>query len=100
MRLQSRVKEEPEINLTSLIDVVFLLLIFFMVSSQFVKHDRSVELPLGGEGVKAAELLPETIELVVIAFAGALGLAQCLDKAIIAKAIQFACDRFQADVSH
>jgi len=33
--------------MTPLIDVVFQLLIFLMVSSQFVKPDREVELPAG-----------------------------------------------------
>jgi biopolymer transport protein ExbD len=33
--MQPRPNEDPEINLTSLIDVVFLLLIFFMVSTTF-----------------------------------------------------------------
>lgn len=46
MRLQRRRAEEPEINLTSLIDVVFLLLIFFMVASTFERETQlSVELP-------------------------------------------------------
>ena len=35
------------IDLTPLIDVVFQLLIFLMVSSQFIKPDRQVELPAG-----------------------------------------------------
>jgi biopolymer transport protein ExbD len=38
MKLQSRSREEPEINLTSLIDVVLLLLVFFMVSTSFVRE--------------------------------------------------------------
>ena len=38
MNLQSRSKEEPEVNLTSLIDVVLLLLVFFMVSTSFVRE--------------------------------------------------------------
>lgn len=38
--------EEPEINLTPLIDVVFLLLIFFMVTTTFEKDSKiKVELP-------------------------------------------------------
>ena len=37
MKLNLRAKTEPEVNLTSLIDVVLLLLIFFMVSTSFVK---------------------------------------------------------------
>ncbi|MCK9532959.1 MAG: biopolymer transporter ExbD [Gammaproteobacteria bacterium] len=46
MRLQRRRADEPEINLTSLIDVVFLLLIFFMVASTFERETQlSVELP-------------------------------------------------------
>ena len=46
MNLKPRVKEDPEINLTSLIDVVFLLLIFFMVSTTFVTSPGiEVDLP-------------------------------------------------------
>jgi biopolymer transport protein ExbD len=46
MNFQSRSKEEPEINLTSLIDVVLLLLVFFMVSTSFVREaEISIRLP-------------------------------------------------------
>ena len=46
MRLQSRQGEEPEINITSLIDVVFLLLIFFMVSTTFERQAAlKIDLP-------------------------------------------------------
>jgi biopolymer transport protein ExbD len=46
MRLSPRRREDPELNLTSLIDVVLLLVIFFMVSSTFVEEGRlHVELP-------------------------------------------------------
>ncbi len=39
-------RDSPEINLTPLIDVVFLLLIFFMVSTTFERRSElSVELP-------------------------------------------------------
>jgi biopolymer transport protein ExbD len=38
MKLQRRSREEPEVNLTSLIDVVLLLLVFFMVSTSFVRE--------------------------------------------------------------
>lgn len=38
--------EEPQLNLTPLIDVVFLLLIFFMVSTTFDKQaELSIDLP-------------------------------------------------------
>ncbi|MGB5209828.1 MAG: biopolymer transporter ExbD [Gammaproteobacteria bacterium] len=38
MNLRPNVPEEPEVNLTSLIDVVLLLLIFFMVTTSFVRE--------------------------------------------------------------
>jgi len=46
MKLSLRPRAEPEVNMTSLIDVVFLLLIFFMVSTSFVKQSQiSIRLP-------------------------------------------------------
>jgi biopolymer transport protein ExbD len=47
MNLRSRSQDdEPEMNLTSLIDVVLLLLIFFMVSTTFVEEARiRIQLP-------------------------------------------------------
>ena len=46
MILRHSRKKEPDLNLTPLIDVVFLLLIFFMVSTTFEKESEiSIELP-------------------------------------------------------
>jgi biopolymer transport protein ExbD len=46
MNLQPGTEDEPDINLTPLIDVVFLLLIFFMVSTTFEHQSRiNVDLP-------------------------------------------------------
>ncbi|MDJ0701145.1 MAG: biopolymer transporter ExbD [Woeseiaceae bacterium] len=46
MKLNLRPRTQPEVNLTSLIDVVFLLLIFFMVSTSFVKQSQiAIRLP-------------------------------------------------------
>jgi len=46
MKLLLRPHTQPEVNLTSLIDVVLLLLIFFMVSTSFVKQSQiSISLP-------------------------------------------------------
>lgn len=46
MNLRPRSREEPDINLTPLIDVVFLLLIFFMVTTTFLKEaGLKVDLP-------------------------------------------------------
>jgi biopolymer transport protein ExbD len=55
MNLKPRRNEEPEINLVSLIDVVLMLVVFFMLSSQFVDEGRvRIRLPqaLGAPGVK------------------------------------------------
>lgn len=46
MKLRPRRIEDPEINLISLIDVVLMLVIFFMLSSTFVDEGRmKVQLP-------------------------------------------------------
>ncbi len=46
MKLRARRVDEPEINLISLIDVLLVMLIFFMVSSSFVSESRlKVQLP-------------------------------------------------------
>ncbi len=46
MNLRQFTKQDPEVNLTPLIDVVFLLLIFFMVSTTFTKESEiTVDLP-------------------------------------------------------
>lgn len=50
MNLSPRRREEPEINLTPLIDVVFLMLIFFMVSTTFLHEaDLQISLPQAAE---------------------------------------------------
>lgn len=55
MKLSSGRRADPELNLTSLIDVVLLLVIFFMVSSTFVQEGRlRVELPSAGAGQTTA----------------------------------------------
>lgn len=46
MKLRSSSREDPEINLTSLIDVVLLLLVFFMISTSFVRESKvGIRLP-------------------------------------------------------
>jgi len=46
MNLRQVHDDEPEVNLTPLIDVVFILLIFFMVSTTFQKESEiNIELP-------------------------------------------------------
>ena len=48
MPLKTQSAEEPSVNLTPMIDVVFLLIIFFMVGAQFTEEsekDLDVDLP-------------------------------------------------------
>lgn len=50
MKLQPRRTEDPEINLIPLIDVVLMLVIFFMLSSTFIDEGRmKVQLPTASE---------------------------------------------------
>jgi len=66
MNFRSDRKELPDLNLTPLIDVVFLLLIFFMVSTTFDKESRiKIELPQAAtqdERDKEDKLLDITID--------------------------------------
>jgi len=58
---QNQAEEEPQLNLTPLIDVVFLLLIFFMVSTTFNKQSEiSIELPeASGKPLKTDKFVVE-----------------------------------------
>jgi biopolymer transport protein ExbD len=65
MNLRPRRPQQADINLTPLLDVVFLLLIFFMVSTTFKDEARlRIQLPaVQGEDAPAEE--PETIRIVI-----------------------------------
>jgi biopolymer transport protein ExbD len=46
MKLRHTSQREPEVNLTSLIDVILLLLVFFMVTTSFVRESElTIRLP-------------------------------------------------------
>ncbi len=66
MRLGGRRREDPELNMTSLVDVVLLLVIFFMLSTTFVKEGRlQVELP--SASITQAEAAGEPVVITVTA---------------------------------
>lgn len=44
MPLRTQVEEMPNLNLTSMIDVVFLLIIFFMLGTRFAEAERKITL--------------------------------------------------------
>ena len=65
MKLSLRPRTQPEVNLTSLIDVVLLLLIFFMVSTSFVKQSQiAIRLPQA-ESSAIFEEVPQQIDIMI-----------------------------------
>lgn len=74
MKLSPHHREDPELSLTPLIDVVLLLVIFFMVSTTFVEEGRlRVELPSASE-VPVAR--PQDPIVVTVTARGAYGVNQ------------------------
>ena len=64
MKLNLRPRTQPEVNLTSLIDVVFLLLIFFMVSTTFVRESElEIRLPDSTSEVMSTD--SESLEIAI-----------------------------------
>ena len=63
MKFKRQHKEELNLNLTPLIDIVFLLLIFFMVTTTFTKENHlAIQLPEAeGEVVDAPDKMVEVI---------------------------------------
>ncbi|MDT8397274.1 MAG: biopolymer transporter ExbD [Pseudomonadales bacterium] len=64
MKFQRQLKEEVSVNLTPLIDVVFLLLIFFMVTTTF-SRDTNLRINLPQADGQPSEANPEQIEIQV-----------------------------------
>lgn len=65
MNLRPRRPEPPRVDITPLIDVVFLMLIFFMVSTTFDKQSQlKVDLP-SAEAVEKKEHSPNKIEVTI-----------------------------------
>ena len=64
MNLRPAPREPADINLTPLIDVVFLLLIFFMVSTTF-NRDSELSIELPAAAAEAQKRRPDSIEVAV-----------------------------------
>jgi biopolymer transport protein ExbD len=70
MNLRPRHREDPEINLISLIDVLLVLLIFFMVSTTFQQEGRvRVQLPQASD-LPVPKGTPESLVITVTAEGG------------------------------
>lgn len=73
MPLKTSASEElPAINLTSMIDVVFLLIIFFMVATKFTDGERQIGVKLPGVGALQAMVAPPDRQRVIVPADGAI----------------------------
>lgn len=107
MNLRPRRREEPEVNLTPLIDVVFLMLIFFMVSTTFLReadlqislpeaseepvraNDRPVEITINRQGtlfIGGRPLVNSQVETVARALRDAIGERDAADVRVVIRA--------------
>jgi biopolymer transport protein ExbD len=65
MKLQSRSRDEPEINVISLVDVLLVLVLFFMVSTSFLRDtELSIKLPEAAAD-KPTPTQGDTLEIMV-----------------------------------
>ena len=61
MHFKSQFDDDEDINMAPMIDMVFLLLIFFMVASHMIKIDKTpVELPQASSSVVPEKILDRT----------------------------------------
>jgi biopolymer transport protein ExbD len=60
----ARPLEEPEVNMTSLIDVVLILVVFFVISTSFVREAR-LNVALPEAALEPGARVPPTLEVLV-----------------------------------
>jgi biopolymer transport protein ExbD len=70
MKLQSRSREEPEINVISLVDVLLVLVLFFMVSTSFLR-ETEISLNLPEANVDGRAATPDDALEIIITQGGA-----------------------------
>lgn len=71
MKFRRRRHEQVEINLAPLIDVVFILLLFFVVSTTFTRETRmQVDLPEAASGTPPEQSELKQLEVVIAADGG------------------------------
>jgi len=64
VRLRETPTDEPEVNLTPLIDVVFILLIFFMVSTTF-QHESEIKIDLPEASADKVDKQEKVLEILI-----------------------------------
>jgi biopolymer transport protein ExbD len=68
MPLKTQIDDTPTLNLTSMIDVLFLLIIFFMVATKFDEFERNIDVTVP-EVAQAGDTTPPKQPLSVNVFA-------------------------------
>lgn len=63
MKFTKKERPSPQIQITSLIDIIFILLIFFMISSTFIRPATHVRLPVSATREEAPDQNMITITL-------------------------------------
>ena len=66
MNLQQHKRDDLDVNITPLIDIVFLLLIFFMVSTTF-ERESEIDITLPEASIDAAKETTEPIDITISA---------------------------------
>ncbi len=100
MKFKRRPRQDTDVNMMPLIDVVFLLLIFFMVSTTFTKESRlDLNLPQAKQSA-VAKIEAKTVEVIIDAQGVYYIEKQRLlnnDKASIKQALQAQLEKALAD---
>jgi biopolymer transport protein ExbD len=91
---RGRQRPEPNIELTPLIDVVFLLLIFFLITTTFVRSDNN-QLPLNLPSAAAGESMAQGERTIV--YVGAEGGLQIDDEIVKPGEVSGSLERLYAE---
>ena len=67
MPLKTQHDEVPTLNLTSMIDVLFLLIIFFMVATKFDEMERTIDVAVPEVGQADGSTPPQPLVVAVLA---------------------------------
>lgn len=98
----ARHREPFRFNITPMIDVVFLLIIFFLVASYFIRSEqsRSVNLPSAGHGERDEEQSAQHLTI-TLEPNGQYSIAgqPCTEEAILNRLRQLSSNRVEGDTS-
>jgi biopolymer transport protein ExbD len=66
MPIKTQYDNQPTLNLTPMIDVVFLLIIFFMVATKFSERERNIELEVSEVASTGTDRTPLAPQIVAV----------------------------------